>query len=553
MTETARKFDGRARLRDGAHPYRQSARKAAMNNLNLGLCYGRKNELVSQSHSSVPSRTGRRPQSSFHATDASIVDVRHALPSVRYITGGPSHRRSGTTAGAPADPPEAVNSGGTGAGYRIYGYGSVFVVVTTMGGRCDGQAVAEKCSRSVEYWQGYWHCEQDIASCEEYISLKRDASQTATLSSDASNLYPNAAPNSTARARRPERGAHTHLRSRALGPTDPKSQAERTFVGLGQGRTDMRQGAPDLTVKASKLTFSDNIDLNSNLFNKRARLAKDEKQWSNVARKLRYNPVRNEHNDWREGSGKRNGGRTQDSGRSPPKQIRRTHRDDVGFAVHSYLKFEGTPGRREHRVDEFIAELLQHARQQDSNAVFNTHRINSSAPSQGQHRVHVVHMRSAAGSGCVSVHARSPLSVQVHVCNYATGRRGRGVRGGDVVFCAPGGGESENEGVGGRSYFALLSGGNEEGSHFLRGQGGPWARGRWAANLRVGGQRPDVGESVMFWLGLALKPWLWLGFVRLWLRILQAKAKATRAGLAWPGFGLSRGFRLGLFPRFRIF
>ncbi|KAJ7629732.1 hypothetical protein DFH06DRAFT_1440118 [Mycena polygramma] len=46
----------------------------------------------------------------------------------------------------------------------------------------------------------------------------------------------------------------------------------------------------------------------------------------------------------------------------------------------------------------------------------------------------------------------------------------------------------------------------------------------------------------MFWLGLACKPWLWLGFVRLWLEILQAKAKAMDGGLAWLGFGLSHGF-----------
>ncbi|KAJ7916844.1 hypothetical protein B0H13DRAFT_1870834 [Mycena leptocephala] len=37
----------------------------------------------------------------------------------------------------------------------------------------------------------------------------------------------------------------------------------------------------------------------------------------------------------------------------------------------------------------------------------------------------------------------------------------------------------------------------------------------------------------MFWLGLALKPWLWLGFIWLWLRIHEAKAKAMDEGLAW--------------------
>jgi hypothetical protein len=29
---------------------------------------------------------------------------------------------------------------------------------------------------------------------------------------------------------------------------------------------------------------------------------------------------------------------------------------------------------------------------------------------------------------------------------------------------------------------------------------------------------------------------LWLGFVGLWLNILEAKAKALEEGLAWPGF-----------------
>ncbi|KAJ7113954.1 hypothetical protein C8R44DRAFT_740827 [Mycena epipterygia] len=43
-------------------------------------------------------------------------------------------------------------------------------------------------------------------------------------------------------------------------------------------------------------------------------------------------------------------------------------------------------------------------------------------------------------------------------------------------------------------------------------------------------------------LGLALKPGLGLGFVGLWLHILEAKAKALGEGLAWPGFGLSQGF-----------
>ncbi|KAJ6616274.1 hypothetical protein B0H10DRAFT_1949302 [Mycena sp. CBHHK59/15] len=47
----------------------------------------------------------------------------------------------------------------------------------------------------------------------------------------------------------------------------------------------------------------------------------------------------------------------------------------------------------------------------------------------------------------------------------------------------------------------------------------------------------------MFWLSLAWRPWLWLGFARLWLQKSEAKAKALRSGLAWPGFGYSPGFR----------
>ncbi|KAJ7082149.1 hypothetical protein C8R44DRAFT_753861 [Mycena epipterygia] len=43
-------------------------------------------------------------------------------------------------------------------------------------------------------------------------------------------------------------------------------------------------------------------------------------------------------------------------------------------------------------------------------------------------------------------------------------------------------------------------------------------------------------------LGLALKSGLELGFVGLWLHILEAKAKVLGEGLAWPGFGLSQGF-----------
>jgi hypothetical protein len=46
----------------------------------------------------------------------------------------------------------------------------------------------------------------------------------------------------------------------------------------------------------------------------------------------------------------------------------------------------------------------------------------------------------------------------------------------------------------------------------------------------------------MFRLGLALIPGLWLGFTWLWLQIYEAKAKAMREGLAWPGFGSSHGF-----------
>jgi len=45
----------------------------------------------------------------------------------------------------------------------------------------------------------------------------------------------------------------------------------------------------------------------------------------------------------------------------------------------------------------------------------------------------------------------------------------------------------------------------------------------------------------MFWLGLAWKPRLWLGLGGLWLPSPQAKAKAVGEGLAWLGFGSSRG------------
>ncbi|KAJ7434445.1 hypothetical protein B0H11DRAFT_1938653 [Mycena galericulata] len=46
----------------------------------------------------------------------------------------------------------------------------------------------------------------------------------------------------------------------------------------------------------------------------------------------------------------------------------------------------------------------------------------------------------------------------------------------------------------------------------------------------------------MCWLGLAWKPWIWLGFVWLRLKISEAGARASTSGQAWLGSGLSHGF-----------
>ena len=46
-------------------------------------------------------------------------------------------------------------------------------------------------------------------------------------------------------------------------------------------------------------------------------------------------------------------------------------------------------------------------------------------------------------------------------------------------------------------------------------------------------------SDVRAWLGF--EAGLWLGFVGLWLNILEAKAKALEEGLARPGLGSGRG------------
>ncbi|KAJ7645203.1 hypothetical protein DFH06DRAFT_1425989 [Mycena polygramma] len=71
---------------------------------------------------------------------------------------------------------------------------------------------------------------------------------------------------------------------------------------------------------------------------------------------------------------------------------------------------------------------------------------------------------------------------------------------------------------------------------------GIFARDTATALFFLANSTPTSLSTVMFWLGLACKPWLWLGFIWLWLQILQAKAKAMDGGLAWLGFGLSHGF-----------
>jgi len=41
--------------------------------------------------------------------------------------------------------------------------------------------------------------------------------------------------------------------------------------------------------------------------------------------------------------------------------------------------------------------------------------------------------------------------------------------------------------------------------------------------------------------GLARKPWLWPGLRWLWLSKILSQASTAGLGLAWPGFGSSRG------------
>ncbi|KAJ6623842.1 hypothetical protein B0H10DRAFT_2186906 [Mycena sp. CBHHK59/15] len=57
--------------------------------------------------------------------------------------------------------------------------------------------------------------------------------------------------------------------------------------------------------------------------------------------------------------------------------------------------------------------------------------------------------------------------------------------------------------------------------------------------------QPDDEERAK---GITSSPRLWLGFVWLWLHILEAKAKAVREGLAWLGFGSSQGLGDIFFP-----
>ncbi|KAJ7103689.1 hypothetical protein C8R43DRAFT_1114593 [Mycena crocata] len=54
--------------------------------------------------------------------------------------------------------------------------------------------------------------------------------------------------------------------------------------------------------------------------------------------------------------------------------------------------------------------------------------------------------------------------------------------------------------------------------------------------------KPLDTTNVMFWLGLASEPRLWLGFTGLWLNDPEAKAKAASQGFPGLGFGPSRGF-----------
>jgi hypothetical protein len=63
----------------------------------------------------------------------------------------------------------------------------------------------------------------------------------------------------------------------------------------------------------------------------------------------------------------------------------------------------------------------------------------------------------------------------------------------------------------------------------------------WSFPVATINGRYGPSQLVMFGLGLALKPGLWLGLSGLWLEVCQARAQARRQGLAWLGLGLSPG------------
>ncbi|KAJ7917713.1 hypothetical protein B0H13DRAFT_1870014 [Mycena leptocephala] len=54
---------------------------------------------------------------------------------------------------------------------------------------------------------------------------------------------------------------------------------------------------------------------------------------------------------------------------------------------------------------------------------------------------------------------------------------------------------------------------------------------------------------LMLWLGWALTPRHWLGFVWVWLQIFHAKPNPWNGDLAWLGFGLSPGFGQKIYPQ----
>lgn len=75
----------------------------------------------------------------------------------------------------------------------------------------------------------------------------------------------------------------------------------------------------------------------------------------------------------------------------------------------------------------------------------------------------------------------------------------------------------------------------------------PFSVGRVRIMRSGGGVAPSF-RLVILRLGLAWKPRLGLGSPGLWLHFPQAQAQAVEEGLAWLGFGLSRGLCKGLLP-----